>query len=414
MVVVRPFKALRPKKELAEAVASFPYDVINSEEAKALATGNPYSFLHVVKPEIDLPGGIDLYDESVYQRAKSNLLEMISKGVMSQDDGAYLYIYRQIMDGHEQYGIVGVASSDDYNEDRIKKHEFTRQAKEDDRTKHVITLNANTGPVFLTYRDHSRIDQIIADFVKGNVPEVDFTKEDGIQHTVWVVSDQSIINTISGIFNDEIDTLYVADGHHRSASAARAKAEKMKQDPNYNEDKPYNFFLSVFFPASQLKILDYNRVLFGLNGLDKEAFLAAVGKKFVIEMTGEASPKKATEFGMYLDHQWYTITAKSDSFPGDDPVLSLDVAILQNNLLTPILGIGDPRVDKHIDFVGGIRGTEELKKRVDSGECKVAFSLYPTGIDQLMSVADAGQIMPPKSTWFEPKLRSGLFVHLLD
>lgn len=414
MVMIRSFKGVRPAKELAEKVASFPYDVINSQEAREIAKDNPFSFLHIVKPEIDLPEDINLYDERVYQKAKENLNLMINQKTFIQDEKAFLYIYKQKMGQHEQYGLVCCASADEYNKDIIKKHEFTRKAKEDDRTKHVITLNANTGPVFLTYRDKKEIDQLIAQYAKNNKPENDFTKEDGISHTLWVIKDQALIDKITELFKS-IDYLYVADGHHRSASAARAKVEKMKNDPNPSDDKEYNFFLSVLFPASQLMIMDYNRVVFSLNGNSKDEFLKKVQEKFeIIGEKTDASPKNHKEFGMYLDGCWYQIKAKDGSFPANDPVESLDAAILQSNLLSPILGVGDPRTADNIDFVGGIRGAKELEKRVDSGEAKVAFKLHPTSINQLMNVADAGKVMPPKSTWFEPKLRSGLVIHLLD
>lgn len=414
MVMVRPFKGIRPTPELAEKVASFPYDVISSEEARVIAEGNPHSFLHVVKPEIDLPVGTDLYSDIVYETAKKNFNDMIAKGVLVQDQEAYMYIYKQKMGNHEQYGLVACTSADDYNADKIKKHEFTRKKKEDDRTRHVITLNCNAGPVFLTYRDQKEIDSWIADFVKNNKPVYDFVKEDGIGHTLWVIKDRDLIQKLHARF-ESIDSLYVADGHHRSASAARAKAERMKSDPNPSADKEYNYFLSVLFPATQLMIMDYNRVLFSLNGLTKEQFLAKLQEKFEIIGEGtDPSPKNMKEYGMYLDKKWYQIRAKAGTFPAEDPVESLDCAILQNNLLSPVLGIGDPRTDEKIDFVGGIRGHKELEKRVNSGECAVAFKLHPVSIEQLMSVADAGKVMPPKSTWFEPKLRSGLVVHLLD
>ncbi|HRQ71389.1 MAG TPA: DUF1015 family protein [bacterium] len=413
MVTVRPFKAVRPRDEIAHRVASFPYDVLNSKEARELAKGDEYTFLHVNKPEIDLPEDIDLYDESVYQKGKENFYGMIEKGIFVQDGTPHLYIYRQTMNGHEQYGIVGCASADEYNNDLIKKHEFTRKKKEDDRTKHVITLNANAGPVFLTYRDNAKIDALVAEVVK-NKPEVDFVATDGIGHTVWVIKDERINAEISSTFRNEVPVLYVADGHHRSASAARAKAERLKTDPNPSDDKEYNYFLSVFFPGTQLKIFDYNRVLLTMNGLTKDEFMAKMLEKFEIVRTGEDRPKMATEFGFYMDGEWKIIKAKAGTYPANDPVEGLDVSILQNNLLAPVLGIGDPRSDENIDFVGGIRGTAELKKRVDSGECTMAFSLFPTSVEQLMNVADAGKIMPPKSTWFEPKLRSGLLVHLLD
>jgi len=413
MVTVRAFKGVRPAKELAEKVASFPYDVLNSKEARELTKGDPYSFLHVVKPEIDLPEDISLYDEKVYQKAKENFYKMLENKVLIQDEKPYLYIYAQKMGNHIQYGIVGCTSANDYNNDKIKKHEFTRKVKENDRTKHVMTLNANAGPVFLTYRDNSKINAIVENFVKNNKPVCDFVKEDGIGHTIWVIKNEKIISEISNIF-ESIDFLYVADGHHRSASAARVKAERMKTDPDFNEEKEYNFFESVIFPGSQLKIMDYNRVVFDLNNLNEEDFLNKVKENFEIISENSSKPTKEKEFGMYVNGKWRIIKAKKGTYPENDPVESLDVAVLQKNLLTPILAIGDPRTDNRIDFVGGIRGTEELEKRVNSGECAVAFSMFPTSVEQLMSVADSGNVMPPKSTWFEPKLRSGLITHILD
>jgi uncharacterized protein (DUF1015 family) len=414
MVLIRSFKGLRPIRNLAEKVASFPYDVINSEEAKRIAEGNPYSFLHVVKPEIDLPENINLYDEQVYQKAKENFYKMIDQGTLVQDREPFLYVYKQKMGAHEQYGLVCCVSADEYNQNKIKKHELTRQAKEDDRTKHVITLNANTGPVFLTYRDQEDINKIIENFVKNNKPEVDFEKGDGVGHTVWVIKDTDKIKSLINEFKN-IDALYVADGHHRSASAARAKNEKMKGNPNHSDEAEYNYFLAVLFPASQLKIMDYNRVVQDLNGLSEEEFLSKLQDKFeIIGENSDHSPKQSKDFGMFFQNKWYQIRAKEGSFPKDDPVESLDCAILQNNLLRPILGIDDPRVSNRIDFVGGIRGHKELEDKVKSGKGKVAFKLFPTSITELMSVADADKIMPPKSTWFEPKLRSGLISHLLD
>ncbi len=413
MVMVKSFKAVRPKNGLEEQVASFPYDVLNSKEARVLAKDDKYSFLHVVKPEIDLPEDLDVHDERVYQKAKENLYSMINDNILVQDEEPYLYIYKQKMGEHEQFGIVSTVSAEEYNNNLIKKHEYTRKDKEDDRAKHVITLDANTGPVFLTYRDEEKIDNIISNFVSANKPIADFVKEDGIGHTVWVIKDKEIISSIENQFT-YIDYLYVADGHHRSASAARARATKMKDDPDYNENKPYNYFLAVLFPATQLKIMDYNRALFTLNGLTKEQFLDKVKEKFNFISEDIDSPKAPKQFGLYIDSKWYQIEAKEGTYPKNDPVKSLDVAILQDNLLAPILGIGDPRVDNNIDFIGGIRGMKELERRVDSKECTMAFSLYPTAIEQLMDVADADRVMPPKSTWFEPKLRSGLFVHLLS
>ncbi len=412
MVMLRSFKGIRPDAKYAELVASFPYDVLNSKEAKEIASGNPHSFLHVVKPEIDLPNGTDAYADEVYQKAKSNFYQLINDKVLIQDEEPKLYIYKQTMGQHEQFGIVGCVSADDYNNNKIKKHELTRQAKEDDRTKHVLTVNANTGPVFLTYREQDDIDAIIAQYVSGNAPDYDFTKEDGIGHTFWVIADPDLQQQLTNKFA-KIDSLYVADGHHRSASAARAKKEKMGAD--HNEEKEYNYFLAVIFPANQLKILDYNRIVFSLGEYSPEEFLVKVEEKFeVISGANYPTPKKPTQFGMYLTDKWYQLQAKDGSFPASDPVESLDVAILQNNILAPLLNIVDPRTDNKIDFIGGIRGYQELEKRVNSKEAAVAFKLYPTSITQLLEVADVGKIMPPKSTWFEPKLRSGLISHLLD
>ncbi|MCK5071803.1 MAG: DUF1015 domain-containing protein [Bacteriovoracaceae bacterium] len=415
MAVIRPFKGVRPKNEIADKVASYPYDVINSKEAMEIAGENPLSFLHVVKPEIDLSEDINLYDERVYQKAKENFENMLKDGNLVQDEKPHLYIYKQKMGDHQQYGIIGCASADEYNNNIIKKHEFTRKTKEDDRTKHVITLNANTGPVFLTYRNQDIIDSTISEYVKSNNPDVDFIADDGIEHTLWVINDDSINTKLVNTFKNNVEYLYVADGHHRSASAARAQTEKIKNDKNPDSNKEYNYFLAVYFPANQLKILDYNRVLFSLNGHEPENFLEKLQEKFdIISEDTTPDPKSPKEFGMYFGGKWYQLRAKVGTYPTDDPVKCLDVAILQDNLLSPILGIGDPRTDNNIDFVGGIRGASELVKRVDSGECKVAFKLHPTSVDQLISVADADKIMPPKSTWFEPKLRSGLIVHLLD
>lgn len=366
------------------------------------------------KPEIDLPESVDIHDEQVYTKARENFVNMMEKGWLKQDSKPMLYIYKQKMGKVEQYGIVGCVSADEYNQDLIKKHEFTRKDKEDDRTKHVIVTNINAGPVFLTYRDQESINNIVADFVKNHKPENDFVKEDGIQHTVWLLDDQKLIDQLQDEFK-KIPALYVADGHHRSASAARAKAEKMQNDPNPSSDKEYNYFLAVIFPASHLYIMDYNRVVFELNGNTQEQFMQKLQEKFeVIGENTQPDPKQRLEFGMYLGGKWYQIKAKDGSYPANDPVESLDCAILQNNLLRPVLGIDDPRTSKKIDFVGGIRGSKELEKRVNSGEAKVAFKLFPTSIHQLMSVADAGKVMPPKSTWFEPKLRSGLIVHSLE
>lgn len=415
MVTVRSFKGIRPpNNKLAEQVASFPYDVINSDEARELAKGNPNSYLHVVKPEIDLPKDIDLYNDKVYAKGKENFQKFLNDKVLIQDEKKYMYIYKQRMNNHDQYGLVACVSADEYNNDIIKKHEHTRKAKEDDRTRHVVELNAHADPVFLTYKDQSTIDNMIATFVKNNKPEYDFVKEDGIGHTFWVIKDESLIKKFESEFKT-VNYLYVADGHHRSASAARAQTEKRKFDKNPSNEKEYNYFLAVIFPAKQLKIMDYNRLLLTMNGMSDEVFMKKMQEKFeIIGENTDPSPKHAREYGMYFKNKWYQIRAKAGTFPANDPVESLDCSILQNNLLRPLFGIDDPRTSNDIDFIGGIRGHKELERRVNNGEGKVAFKLFPTSINELMNVADAGTVMPPKSTWFEPKLRSGLIVHLLD
>jgi len=413
MAIVKPFRALRPKKEFAEKVAAPPYDVLDSNEAREMAKDNPYSFLHVNKPEIDLDPSINLYDERVYQKGAENLKRLQNEGILFQDEKPQFYVYRQIMGGHQQIGLVACASVDEYEKDLIKKHELTRQEKENDRVKHILYLNAQVGPVFLTYRAQKEIDKLIASIIEQE-PEYNFTS-DGIQHTLWVVDDDKTINEIVELFL-QVPVLYVADGHHRSAAAHRVREIKRKENKNHTGQEEYNFFLSVIFPHDQMQILDYNRVIKDLNGLSKEDFLKKVEEKFTIYYPGEDNsikPSRTHEFSMYLDGKWYKFTAKPGTFDETNPVKRLDVSILQENLLQPILDIGDPRKDKRIDFVGGIRGLKELEKRIKSGNWKVAFALYPTSIEELMAIADAGKIMPPKSTWFEPKLKSGLFVHLL-
>jgi len=413
MAIVKPFRALRPKKEFAEKVAAPPYDVLDSNEAREMAKDNPYSFLHVNKPEIDLDPSINLYDERVYQKGAENLKRLQNEGILFQDEKPQFYVYRQIMGGHQQIGLVACASVDEYEKNLIKKHELTRQEKEDDRVKHILYLNAQVGPVFLTYRAQKEIDKLIASIIEQE-PEYNFTS-DGIQHTLWVVDDDKTINEIVELFL-QVPVLYVADGHHRSAAAHRVREIKRKENKNHTGQEEYNFFLSVIFPHDQMQILDYNRVIKDLNGLSKEDFLKKVEEKFTIYYPGEDNsikPSRTHEFSMYLDGKWYKFTAKPGTFDETNPVKRLDVSILQENLLQPILDIGDPRKDKRIDFVGGIRGLKELEKRIKSGNWKVAFALYPTSIEELMAIADAGKIMPPKSTWFEPKLKSGLFVHLL-
>ena len=412
MAVIRQFKAIRPTPEMAEKVAALPYDVVNSEEAAEMVIGNPYSFLHVDKAEIDLPVGTDIYSPEVYEKAKSNLEKMITDGVLVQDEKPMLYVYELTMDGRSQTGLVACTSIDEYMQGIIKKHELTREDKEQDRIRHVDICNANTGPIFLAYRTVDEISEIV-DNVKKNAPVYDFTSEDGIIHRAWIIDDEETINRLVKLFKD-VPNLYIADGHHRNASAAKVGLKRRNENPNYTGDEEFNYYLAVIFPSDQLKILDYNRVVKDLNGLSEEEFIKKLSEKFdIVETEGRAKPDKAYDFGMYMDGKWYMLTAK-DEIKSKDAVKGLDVSILQDNVLIPILGIGDIRTDKRIDFVGGIRGLGELEKRVDSGEMKVAFAMYPTSIEQLMTIADENKIMPPKSTWFEPKLRSGLFIHSLD
>lgn len=412
MVRIKSFKGVRPTRDMAEKVASFPYDVLNSAEARELASDNPYSFLRVVKPEITLDPSIDIYDERVYQAGRENLMKLLKDKTLVQDGENHLYVYRQKMGNHVQTGLVGCASADDYMADRIKKHELTRADKEIDRTKHVYILNANAGPVFLTYKAVNEIDAIVGSVTEGE-PEYDFVSDDGIGHTFWVIRDEGIIRNLESLFG-EMNAVYVADGHHRSASGASVRDWRRKDNPNHTGEEEYNFFLAVYFPHNQLAIMPYNRVVKDLNGLTKAQYLEKVAGKFNVEKNGEREPGYPTNVCMYMDGEWFTLTAKEGTYPKGDPVRSLDVSILQENLLTPVLSIGDPRTDKRIDFIGGIRGTQELERLVDSGNFAVAFSMYATSIEQLIAIADAGKTMPPKSTWFEPKLRSGLIVHMLD
>ncbi|MBN2429904.1 MAG: DUF1015 domain-containing protein [Acidobacteria bacterium] len=412
MAIIRAFRGLRPDPKLVEKVAAPPYDVLSSEEAREMALGNEYTFLHVNKPEIDLDSDVDLYDERVYAQGAANLQRMIRDNVLRQDEKPCLYVYRQQMGRHVQTGLVAGASVDEYDRDRIKKHEQTRADKEDDRTRHVATLNANTGPVFLTYKAVRAIDAIMAGITAG-APEYDFTSIDGIRHFFWVVADPAIIGRIEALFG-QIDCLYVADGHHRSASASRVQKMRRAKNPQHTGEEEYNFFLSVIFPHDQMLIMDYNRVVRDLNNQPPEQLLERVKANFTMAEVEAGKPKQLHDFGMYINGRWFRLTAKAGTFPTDDPVRSLDVSILQENLLAPILGIADPRKDKRIDFVGGIRGLQELERLVQSGKHAVAFALYPTSIEQLMAIADAGRFMPPKSTWFEPKLKSGLVIHLLD
>lgn len=412
MAVIKQFRAIRPTPEMAERVAALPYDVVNSEEAREMTVDNPFSFLHVDKAEIDLPKDIDIYSPEVYEKAREYLYGMIEKGILVQDDKPMLYIYELTMNGRSQTGIVGCASIDEYLNGTIKKHELTREDKEQDRIRHVDICNANTGPIFLAYRTEKRISDIVEKIKKG-LPVYDFIAEDEIKHRVWVIDKTEDINDITELFKD-VPNLYIADGHHRNASAAKVGIKRRTENPEYTGDEEFNYYLAVLFPSDQLKIMDYNRVVKDLNGMSEKEFIEKLSEKFDIKETeGRAKPEKQYDFGMYMDKKWYMLTAKDD-IKSDDVVKGLDVSILQDNVLIPILGIGDIRTDKRIDFVGGIRGLEELEKRVDSGEMKVAFAMYPTSIDQLMSIADENKIMPPKSTWFEPKLRSGLFIHSLE
>ncbi|EYE89643.1 SpoOJ/ParA/ParB/repB family protein [Fervidicella metallireducens AeB] len=415
MAVFRPFKAIRPTKELAEKVAALPYDVMNSDEAREMVKDNPYSFLHVDKAEVDLDPSIDLYDKRVYEKAASNLKTMIENKIFIQDEKNNYYIYKQVMNGRSQIGLVGCASIDDYINNVIKKHEHTRADKEQDRINHVDYTNANTGPIFLTYRAKGEINEIINLWIDEHTPVYDFVSDDGIGHTVWVIDCNNVIERLENLFK-EVDYFYIADGHHRAASAVKVGKIRREERPGYNGTEEFNFFLAVLFPDEQLYIMDYNRVVKDLNGYSEEEFMSRINEKFEVEVyegEGQYKPDRKHTFGMYLNNRWYSLKAKEGTFNPDDPVDRLDVSILQNNLLNPILGILDPRTDKRIDFIGGIRGLKELEKRVNEG-MKVAFSMYPTTIDDLMSIADAGQVMPPKSTWFEPKLRSGLFIHDLE
>jgi len=406
MAIIKPFKALKPKKELAEQVASRPYDVLNSEEAKKEAAGNNYSFLRITKSEIDLPDGIDTHNQQVYDMAKINLELFIQNGTLYTEGKPCYYIYQLIMNGKSQTGLVCVSSIEDYFNDVIKKHELTRPEKEKDRIDHMRTIRAQTGNVFMAYRDVMEINALINGWKAKNSPEYDFTASDGIKHTVWVINRDDVINSITNLFATKVPNTYIADGHHRAASAAKVS----KQLPGSEDAK---FFLTTIFPESQLAILDYNRVVKDLNDLATEEFIGALQDDFMITYSPEpVKPAVLHEFGMYLEDEWYILTAREGTYR-KDPIGILDVTILQNNVLDKILDIEDPRTDNRVDFVGGIRGLEELEKRVNSGEMAAAFSLYPVTLEQLFAIADSGKVMPPKSTWFEPKLRDGLLTHLI-
>ena len=409
MAVIQPFKALRPKAELAAKVASRPYDVLNSAEAREEVKDSPWSFLHITKSEVDLPEHTDIHTQQVYNTAKQNLEAYIRKEVLFRESKPCYYIYKLVMQGRSQTGLVTVSSVDDYENDIIKKHEFTRPEKENDRINHIKTSGAQTGNVFLAYRNVAAIDAIIAAWQASHQPVYDFTADDNITHTIWVVSDAAVVDSITKLFATQVPFTYIADGHHRAASAA-----KVRKALGNTATEGANYFLTTLFPSNQLHIMDYNRVVKDLNGLSNEAFLQQVMENFSCELVGKTvfQPKTLHTFGMYLDGNWYKLTAKPGSFTSD-PIGVLDVTILSNNLLDKVLGIKDQRTDKRIDFVGGIRGLGELEKRVNSGEMKVAFSLYPVSIQQLFDIADSGNVMPPKSTWFEPKLRDGLLTHLI-
>lgn len=407
MAIIRPFNALRPQISRAPQVAAVPYDVVNTAEARVLASGNPWSFLHVSRPEIDLPDSTPIYSDEVYAKAVSNFQKLKSECPLEQEAEASLYLYRLIMGHHQQIGVVACCSVDEYDRNVIRKHERTRRDKEDDRTRHILVLRAQTGPVFLTYRQQPKIDSLVAATLPQTQPLYDFITNDEIRHTIWRVDNA---DAFVGAFT-EVPYLYIADGHHRAASASRAHAELKEQGFGFIGTEEYNFFLCVIFPDRQLQILPYNRIVRDLNGMSSTAFLARVRDEFEVSDNGLASPRQSGEWSMYLDGRWYGLRRPAGAARTEGVVESLDVSVLQSRLLDPVLGIRDVRTDKRIDFVGGIRGTEELEKLVNEGKAAVAFSLYPTTIDDLLRVSDAGEIMPPKSTWFEPKLRDGLLIH---
>lgn len=408
MAHISPFKALRPIPELASAVASKPYDVLNSDEARTEVKDNPHSFLHITKSEIDLPPDVHSYSMLVYDRAKENLNNMISAGTLIREGKPCYYIYQLIMGKRKQTGLVCVSSVDDYNQDIIRKHEFTRPEKENDRINHIKVTGAQTGNVFLAYKNDAGIDSLIDNWKNSHIPEYDFTADDGIQHTIWIVNEDAVIGEITRKFQNNISHTYIADGHHRAASAAKVRAALGADAP-----EAASHFLTTLFPSNQLAILDYNRVVKDLKGMNADSFIAKLSEHFdVVPSDKPVQPQQLHQFGMYLAGKWYQLIAKPGIWT-NDPIGVLDVTILQNNILHTLLGIEDPRTDKRIDFVGGIRGLSELEKRVNSGEMAVAFSLYPVSIEQLFDIADSGNVMPPKSTWFEPKLRDGLLTHLI-
>ena len=411
MAVFRPFKAYRPEKSKQALIPALPYDVMNSDEARELVKDNPYSFLHVDKAEVDLPRDIDIYDDAVYKKANENLNNLIKTGALIQDDKPCLYIYKQVMNGRAQVGIVGCASIDDYKNNVIKKHEHTLAAKEADRIRHVDTCNANTGPIFLTYRKNDEISLVIEQWMSSHTPEYDFAA-DNVAQTAWVINDSEVVSRLSSLFAD-VPNMYIADGHHRCASAVKVGEKRRESNPNYTGDEEFNFFLAVAFPDDDLEIMDYNRVVKDLNGNTVEQFLSKLDKAFTYKkVDSRYKPTEKHTFGMLINEQWYELKARQEVVNEDSPVDRLDVSILQNNLLAPILNITNPKADSRIDFIGGIRGLEELERRA-ADDMTLAFAMYPTTVDDLMDIADAELIMPPKSTWFEPKLLSGLFIHEL-
>ncbi|MCB2195814.1 MAG: DUF1015 family protein [Bacteroidetes bacterium] len=416
MAIIKPFKGLRPPKDVAKDLASLPYDVMNSEEAAEMAKGKDCSLLHITRAEIDCEPGIDIHSDTVYEKAVENFNMFQDKGWLVQDDEAKFYIYAQTMDGRTQYGIVGAAACEDYHNGIIKKHELTRPEKEDDRMVLTRYTNANIEPVFFSYKAVPEIDAIVENIVKNQDADYDFTAEDGFGHHFWAINDAETNKKLEELFSTKVPYTYVADGHHRTAAAARIGLEKKEQNPNHTGNEEYNFFMAVHFPDDQLKIIDYNRVLKDLNGLSEEQLIEKLSTSFDVEKMGADiyKPAKLHEFSMYLDGNWYKLTAKEGTYDDKDPIGVLDVTILSKQVLEPLFDIKDLRTSKRIDFVGGIRGLGELKKRVDSGDMKAAFALYPCSLQQLIDIADTGNIMPPKTTWFEPKLRSGLVIHKLD
>ncbi len=414
MTKVKPFRGLRPPREIVEEVASRPYDVLNSEEARAEAEGNPKSLYHIIKPEIDFEPGTDEHAPEVYEKAVANFKAFQDKKWLVQDDKEHYYIYAQTMNGRTQYGIVLAANVDDYMQDRIKKHELTRRDKEEDRMKHVRVNNANVEPVFFAFPDNEVLEEVIKEVVKGEA-EYDFTAPDGFGHHFWVIDSPEMTEKITAEFA-KMPSLYIADGHHRTAAAALVGHEKAQANPDHTGEEEYNYFLAVAFPASQLKIIDYNRLVKDFNGMSPAEFLEKLEHNFVVEDKGEEpyTPKELHNFALYMGHRWYSLTARPGTYDDSDPIGVLDVTISSDLILRDLIGITDLRSDKRVDFVGGIRGLEELKHRVDSGEMAFALALYPVSMEQLMAIADSGNIMPPKTTWFEPKLRSGLVIHKLD